>query len=101
MLGFEVSRPFQTEFQVPQRIEARSLELANPALVDFLQRHRIEEVQLLSPTPLHRYQVRRFEHGKVLGHPLPSHVRVLTEFAQRLAVVGLQTVHELPPPRVG
>jgi hypothetical protein len=27
-----------------------------------LQRHRVEEVQLLAPTPLHRYQVRRPAH---------------------------------------
>ena len=102
MLVFQVFAVFlQTAFQVAQRLEARPLELANPAVVDFLQRHRVEEVQLLAPTPLHRYQIRRFEHGKVLGHTLPGHVQVLTELAQRLAVVGVQTVHELPPPRVG
>jgi len=58
-------------------------------------------VQLFAPTPLDRYQVGRFEHGKVLGDTLPGHIQVLTERAQRLAVVDVQTVHELPPPRVG
>src|SRR5438034_11463022 len=58
-------------------------------------------LHLIQPSQPTSVQLRRSEHGKVLGHTLPSHVQVLTELAQRLAVVGVQTVHELPPPRVG
>lgn len=92
-MGWSSPSSSQTVFQVAQRFEARPLKLANPAVVDFLQRYRVEVVQLLAPTPLNRHQIRRFEQGKVLGHPLPGHVQVLTELTQRLAVMGVQTVH--------
>jgi hypothetical protein len=58
-------------------------------------------VQLLAPAPLHDHQVRRLEHGEVLGHTLARHVQVPAQLGQRLAIVGVQTVHELSPPRVG
>jgi len=57
-------------------------------------------VQLFAPPPLHRHQVRRLEQRKMLGHTLPGHAHVLAEFIQGLAVVGVQTVQELPPPRI-
>src|SRR3954462_13213074 len=85
--GSVVAVVFQTAFQIAQGLEARPLELANPAVVDFLQRHWVQEMQLLPAAPLHGDQVCRFEHGKVLCDSLPRHVQVLTELAQCLTIV--------------
>lgn len=81
--------------EVAQCFEAGSLELADPAVVDFLQRHGVEKMQLLSPAPLYGDEVCSFEQRKVLRHTLPCHVEVLAQLAQRLPVVRVQAVQEL------
>src|SRR5262249_18348500 len=81
--------------------EPRLLELADPALVDFLERDRIEEMELLAAAPLHGDEVRCFEHGEVLRHALARHVEGLAELTQRCAVVCMQAMRELSAPWIG
>ncbi len=94
-------RTFESSLELPQRLEARALELGDPSVVDFLQRNRVEEVQLLAPAPVHRDEVRRFEHGEVLGDALPGHLEVLAELTQGLPVLHVQAVEKLASPGIG
>src|SRR2546421_7842046 len=42
---------FETFFQIAQRPKAMAFVFSNPTLVDLMQRHRIEIMQLLAPAP--------------------------------------------------
>jgi len=84
-----------------QRLEPRLFEFPNPPLVDFLERHRIEKMELLPAAPLHRHEVRRFEQREVLRHSLPRHVQVLAELPQRLPVMSMQPIQQLSPTWIG
>jgi len=88
-------------FQVAQCPEAWLFEFADPALVNFLKRHRVEEVQLLAAAPVHDDEVCPFEQREVLGDALPRHGQMLAKLAQGLAVMGVQPVQELPAPWIG
>jgi hypothetical protein len=94
-------RTFEASLEFAQRLEARALELGDPSVVDFLQRNRVQEVQLLAPAPLDRYEVRRFEQREVLGDALPGHLEVLAELTQGLPVVHMQAVEKLASPGIG
>ena len=56
--------------------QAWLLELGNPAVVNFLERHRIKEMQLLKAMPHGGDPVRRHQHVEVLRHALPRHVQL-------------------------
>jgi hypothetical protein len=71
----------ESMLEVAQRFDAGVLKLANPAVVDFLQRHWVEEMQLLPPAPLHgddRQSLRapqsRVALGRCLTLPAPQSV---------------------------
>src|SRR5262249_52659867 len=91
----------QSSFEVRKRLEARLFELGNPALVDLLQRYRIEEVQLFAAAPHGGNQVRRFQQVEMLRHALPRHIQVFAEIVECAAVVGVQQVQQLAPAGVG
>ena len=88
-------------FQIAQRLEAMTFVFANPALVDLVQRHRIEIMQLLAPAPDDGHQVRCFQQPQVLGNRLPRHVQMLAQLRQRLTVAPVQPVEQLPTARAG
>ena len=67
---------------------------ANPALGDLVQRHWIEVMQLLAPAPDDDDEIRRFQQQEMLGHRLPGHVEVFTQFAERLPVVLVQLIEQ-------
>lgn len=71
---------FETLFQIAQRLEAMAFVFANPALVDLVQGHWIEVVQLLAPAPEDGDEFRLFQNDEMLGHRLPGHIEVLAKF---------------------
>jgi len=76
--------------------QTRALELVDPPLLVLMERHGIEVVQLF-PTPPHRAdQMGRLQDGQVLRQRLTGHVDALAQLAERLAVVLVQPVEELP-----
>src|SRR5439155_15466810 len=85
---------FETLFQIAQRLEAMAFVFANPALGDLVQRHWIEIMQLLAPPPDDDDKVRRFQQEEMLGHRLPRHVEVFTQFAERLPVDLVQLIEQ-------
>src|SRR6185437_5214383 len=91
----------QSSFQFRKRLEAWLFELGNPALVDFLQRDWVEEMQLFATATYAGDEVRRLEHVEVLRHTLARYVEVIAELVQRLAVVGMQDVEQLASARIG
>ncbi len=82
-------------FQIRKRLEVRLFELGNPALVDLLQRYRIEEVQLFAAAPPGGDQVCRLQQLEVLRHALPRHIQVFAKLVEVAPVVRVQQVQEL------
>jgi hypothetical protein len=60
-----------------QEPQALLLEFLDPALVDLVDRHRVDEVELLAPLLHGGHQVGIDEHIDVLGGRLPRHFEVL------------------------
>ena len=77
------------------------LELFDPALVDLVQWHRVQVVELFSTSPNDGDEVCLLELLQVLCHGLACHVHVLAERDQRLAVFPIQQVEQTPAGRVG
>ena len=73
-----------------------ALVLADPALVNFMNRNRIQVVQFLAPAPYGDNQIRFFEQEKVLGYGLTTHSRLPAKLAQSLPVVGVEPVEQFP-----
>lgn len=92
---------FETPLQIAQRLEAVAFVFGDPALGDLVQRHRIEEMQLLASAPDRGDEVRPFEEKQMLRHRLPGHVQMRTQFRQRLSVVRVQLIQQLSAARVG
>jgi hypothetical protein len=84
-----------------QRLDARFLELGDPALVDRLKWHRVEEMQLFAATSDGDHQVRGLEQGQVLCDSLAGHVEVLAQVVQGAAVVRVQQIQQLAPAGIG
>jgi len=80
-----------------ERLQARALELLHPAVVDLVDGHGVQEVQLLAPPPHGADEVRVLEQRQVLRDGLPAHVHLLAELAEREAGAREQAVQELPP----
>src|SRR5262249_61675003 len=70
-LGFGL---FETFFQIAQRLKTMAFVFANPTLVDLMQRHWIEIMQLLTSAPHDRDEVCLFQQDQMLGHRLAGHV---------------------------
>lgn len=79
-----------------KRADSVALVLADPALVDFMNRNRIQVVQFLAPAPYGDDQIRLLEQEKVLGYGLTTHVRLPAKLAQSLPVVGVEPVEQFP-----
>lgn len=70
--------------------------LADPALVNLMNRNRIQVVQFLAPAPYDNDQIRIFEQEKVLGYGLTTDVQFPAKLAQSLPVVGVESVEQFP-----
>src|SRR5438270_3699479 len=84
-----------------QCAQASLLKLADPALRNVVERHRIEEMELLAPCALPGDQVRFVQDRQVFRDRLPRHVQSPTELAQCLPVAGMQTVQQFAATGVG
>src|SRR5438309_2634155 len=91
-----VSLCFQSLLELVERLQSPALVLADPALVDLVEGHGIEVVQLLAAAPDRDHEVGVLEQRQMLGHCLTRHVQVLAQLAQGLAVVAVQPIQELP-----
>ena len=69
----------------------------NPALVDLVQRHRIQVMQFLPTLPDYGDEFCRFQQSQVLGDALPGHGEALTQLGQGLAVALVQLIEQLSP----
>src|SRR5512146_2150170 len=92
---------FEESLEVVQRPEARLLEFAEPALVDVLQRHRIEEMELFPPAPDGGDQVGGLEDSQVLSDGLTGHIQVPAKVTERPSVVAIQEIEKLAPAGIG
>jgi hypothetical protein len=88
-------------FKLVQRREARLVELADPALVDFLKWHGIQKMQFLASPPAGRNEIGRFDHRQMLCHGLARHVEVLAKFAEGLSIMRIKQVQQFAPARIG
>ena len=91
----------QCLLEVMERTHLVTLVFADPAVGNFMDRHRVEVMPLFAPPPDRDHEVGRFKQGEVLGHGLPRHVYMSTEFAKGLAVVLVQPVQQLSAAGVG
>jgi len=98
--GLLISR-LQYLFHVAQRLQARTLEFADPAFANLMDRHGIEVVKLLAAAFDRRDQIRLLENGQVLAHCLPRHGKALAQLTKRLSIVGAQAIQQLPSARIG
>src|SRR5262245_17310472 len=83
-----------------------TLVLADPALRELVDRHRIEIVQLLAAAPDGRDEVRIFENGEMLAHGLPRHQRSglgkpLAKLVQGLTIPRVEPIEKLSSAAVG
>src|SRR5215467_8691987 len=92
--------PFKSLFELRKRTQARPLELPYPTVGDGVDRHRIDEMQLLATLAFRRQQVSLFENGEMLRHRLARHFESLAHLAQRLAVLASEAVQEPTAARI-
>ena len=77
-------------------------ELADPAVVDEADRHRVQEVALLAADALGRHETRLLEDPQVLHDPEPRHRgQVPAQLTERLAIALEEPVEQDPPTGVG
>jgi len=73
-----------------------ALELLEPALRDFIDRYRIDEVQLFAALPLPGDKICLLKNRQVFGNGLACHVEPLAKLGQRLAIPPVQPVEQVP-----
>ena len=86
--------------EVAQCAEPAALELADPALVDFVQGYGVQVMELFTTLPDDGDEVCVLELLQVLRHRLASHVHVPTECRERLAILPMKQVEETSAGRV-
>jgi len=72
-----------------------ALIFADPAFVNFVDRHGVQIVQLLAPLPDHGHQVGVFQQTQMLRHRLAGHVQLPAQFAERLPALTVQFIEQL------
>src|SRR5262249_21898129 len=91
--------PFEILLELRKGSQARRLEFPYPAVGDRMDRHRVDEMQLLAALPPRRQQVGFFENGEMLRHGLAGHLVPFAQLAQRLAVLPAEAIQQ--PPAIG
>src|SRR5262245_39225681 len=92
---------FELSLEVRQGAQARALEFSDPALGDRVDRHRVDEVELLAALALRRHQIGVLENSEMLGDRLARHIESPAQLPERLAVVRVQPVEQLPAAGIG
>ena len=70
-----------------QSSQSVTFESLDPALLDLVNRDRVEVMELLAPPPDRRHQVRGLQGREVLRDRLAGHVAVPTKVPEGLAVL--------------
>src|SRR5260363_59657 len=97
LLLLSVIAILQSLLQFAERGQLGALEFPDPALADLVDRHWIEEMQLLAAVPECRDQVGGLENRQMLGHGLPRHCEAVAELGQGLAVARMEPVEQCTP----
>src|SRR5476651_477182 len=92
---------FQLALEGGERAQMAALELPDPALGDRVDRHRIDEMQLLAALAPGSNEVRLLEDPQMLGDRLACHVEPLAELDQGLSVAAVQAIEQAPAAGVG
>src|ERR1700730_18965718 len=93
--------PFNAPLEIAQGIQPPPLEFSNPALLDFMDRDRVQVMQLLASLPLGDDKIGSLKHTEMLCDRLPAHVQTLAELAEGLTVGLEQSVKQLPAAGIG
>ena len=75
--------------------------LVGPALVDQLDRHRVEVQTTLTARLLRQHETRAFQHRQVLHDGDSAHVEVFCQRAHVAAGIPVEDVQDAPAVRVG
>ena len=73
-----------------------ALEFPDPAFGDLVDRNGIDEVQLFPALPLPGDESSLLENREMLGDGLARHVQPRAKLAERLAVLPVQSIQQLP-----
>ncbi len=95
MLVFLLLRFFEIPFQIAQHLKVIALIFGNPTLVDLVQGHWIEVMQLLASAPLDGNEIRRLQKHQMFGHCLSRHGEMLTKVPERLPAARAQFIEQL------
>src|SRR6266508_6834741 len=91
----------QLLFQVRQGGDQNALVLADPARRDVGDGRRVEVVVLLATAAQGHDQPGTLQHRDVLAHRLTGHVKLRAQLDERLPVVRMQAVEQVPSRGVG
>src|SRR5262245_220074 len=83
--------------ELVERLQASALELLHPAVVDLVDGHGVQEVELLAASPRGADEVRLLEQRQVLRDRLPGHPHPLAGLAQREPARAVEAIEQLPP----
>ena len=72
---------FETLFEFGQSPQTVPFVLTDPPIVDLLERHWVEVVQLLTAAPDSSHELGCFEKREMFGYRLPRHVQVLAKLS--------------------
>src|ERR1700683_522172 len=78
-----------------------ALEFADPALGDRIDRHGVDEMQLLAALTLHGDEVRAFQYRQMLGYGLAGHGESCAQIIQGLPIATVQPVQQRPATGIG
>src|SRR5258708_40123829 len=96
-----IASSFEYSLQRGERAQLAAFELSDPSFGDLVDRHGINEVELLSAEALPRNEVRFLEDRQVLGDGLAGHVQPLAQLAERLSVLAMQPIQQLSAAWIG
>src|SRR5262245_22411172 len=83
--------------ELVERLQASALELLHPAVVDLVDGHGVQEVELLAASPRGADEVRLLEQRQVLRDRLPGHPHPLAELREREPARLVEAIEQLPP----
>src|SRR5580704_154761 len=97
VIGFS----FKLSLELRKCAQSVSLEFADPAFGDLVDRNRIDKVQLFSALPLPGHEIGLLEYRQMLRDRLAGHAQPLAQLAQRLAIPAVQPIQQLPTICIG
>jgi hypothetical protein len=81
-------------------LRTRRFEFPGPALVNTVERDRIEEMPLLASLPPHRDKIRLLEKFQVPGYRLACHAEPSAQVPQSLATLLMQAIEKTAATRI-